>query len=546
MVFSMAPALPGFHIEAIDIVDDEYLIVARAIGSAAICPDCAGVSPHVHSWYERLPRDLPSCGLAVRLCLQVRRFFCRNSTCPRKVFCERLPQLLPVYARRTARLAKTLMLLAFALGGEYGARLVKKLGMPVSRDTLLRLIRRQPLSPTSNFRVIGVDDWAFRKGHNYGTIICDLELSKVIDLLPDREAETLADWLKQHPTVEVIARDRSKTYAEGARSGAPKAIQVADRWHLIKNLVDAVGTIVAQHPQQLTRIIPPETDMKVSEAQENHESLALRGPPHAKLDRQNQAKRQARLEKYNRIRQLREKGLTIKNIAKRVGLSHRTVQRWLAVGSFPERKRRTRQPTLLDPYLEYLDRRWEEGCHNATKLWRELQRLGFSGKNGTVHNYIGRRRHGLSVHKTGSWSSAPIAQGSTLRSYSPRRAAVLFVRREEKLDDAERDDLAAMKQDCSELATTYALAQRFVTMIRKRDPTDLELCLEAMRVSGITELKHFATNIDGDRAEVTAALTYAWSNGPVEGHVNRLKMIKRQMFGRANFDLLRQRVLYRL
>lgn len=545
MVLTMAPALAGFNIEAIDIIEDGYLIVARATESTAVCPDCREISGSVHSWYERLPHDLPSCGLVVRLCLQVRRFFCRNNACSRKVFCERLPQFLPVYARRTARLAETLTLLAFALGGEYGARLVKRLGMPVSRDTLLRLIRRQSISPMSNFRAIGVDDWAFRKGRNYGTIICDLELSQVIDLLPDREAETLAEWLKQHPTVEVIARDRSRAYAEGANSGAPQAIQVADRWHLIKNLVDAVETIMAQRPKQLSRIIPPEADIEASGIQADNELLAL-GKPNAKFDRHDQEKRKARLKKYNRVCQLRERGLKIETIAKRVGLSSRTIQRWLAAGSFPERKRRARQPSLLDPYLEYLDRRWEEGCENATSLWREIQQLGFTGKYGPVYDYLWRRRHDLPVHRNSNWSSPPIPRGSTLRTHSPRGAAMLFVRREEKLDDDEREDLASMRQNCLELDTTYALAHRFVTMIRKRDPADLSSCLEAMQASGITELNNFAASIERDRAEVTAALTYAWSSGPVEGHVNRLKMIKRKMFGRANFDLLRQRVLYRL
>ena len=250
-MLAMWPTLPGFSIEAVNYIDDKYVVVARAITATAECPGCQEQSSAVHSRYERIPHDLPSCGSVVRLCLQVRRFFCRNEACLRQIFCERLPQLIKKYARRTQRLAASLTILAFALGGKEGQRVVSKIGMPASGDTLLRLIRKQPDAQLPEPRVIGVDDWALRKGHTYGTLLCDLEQGAVIDLLSDREAETLAKWLKAHPTVEIVTRDRSKAYAAGVTEGAPDAIQIADRWHLANNLVDAIESTLAQHPNRL-------------------------------------------------------------------------------------------------------------------------------------------------------------------------------------------------------------------------------------------------------------------------------------------------------
>jgi transposase len=384
-----------------------------------------------------------------------------------------------------------------------------------------------------------------RKGHTYGTIICDLEAGKVIDLLPDREAATLAEWLKQYPTIEVMTRDRAKAYAEGAAVGAPQALQVADRWHLLRNLVDAIEEIVAQHPQPLTRRMPPQTAAQGQTAYAKDEVLARRRRPSAKHESARQAKRQARLDQYNHLWQLREKGLTLRSIAKQVGISERTANRWLVANAFPDWKRRARQPSLLDAYLDQLDRRWAEGCHNATQLWRELRQQGFTGSYSLVYSYACRRRHGLPVSSSRTGSAAPAAAETRFRRYSPRQAAVLFVRPADNLAATEQDDLAAMLHDCPALATTYALAQQFGKMIRQRDPTELNTWLAAMQTSRILELAQFAAGIERDRAEVEAALTTHWSNGPVEGHVNRLKLIKRQMYGRANLDLLRRRVLYR-
>ena len=402
MPLAMMPVLPGFHIEAVEHINNEYIIVARAETPNAACPRCQQPSDRIHSWYERKPQELPSCGVPVRFCLRVRRFFCRNTSCLRKIFCERLAEFVPVYARRTIQLTLTLTLLAFALGGRGGSRIVTRLKMGVSRDTLLRLIRKQPSPAFEAPRVLGVDDWAFRKGRDYGTIICDLERGRVIDLLRDREATTLTDWLKQHPTVEMLTRDRSKTYALGMSEGAPAAVQIADRWHLMNNLVEAVESIVAQYRERLVCQSTAEQEEDMPSEATEAELLALQTKLSPRQKGERQARREERLQKYNQVVALRAKGFTVKEIAARVGIGNRTVERWLRAGSFPERKKRTRQTSLLDPYYVYLNKRWEEGCRNTAQLHREIQQQGFAGSYGLVAQYGWLRRQNMVTHKNGT------------------------------------------------------------------------------------------------------------------------------------------------
>lgn len=527
--------LSGFYIEKVQIQDCQAEIEAHSLAHRAACPVCGQTSKRVHSWYQRHPQDLPWCGIRVRLHLHVRKFFCDNPDCPRRIFVERLPDLLSVHAQKTTRLRETSRLLALGLGGELGARLLAHLGITTSPDTLLRSMRQQPLSLSASPRVVGVDDWAYRRGRIYGTIVCDLERHAVLDLLPDREAETLAQWLQAYPSIAIVSRDRSAAYIEGIARGAPQAVQVADRWHLLKNWRESVQ----KQLEQLQRRF--EWPLELSEDQTTPaqpvdilESPALR---EARLGRRRQ-----RLERYQQVLDLLRQGSTQRQVAVRVGLSLATIKRYWKALEYPERKRRSLQSSLIDPFQDYILKRWYEGCTNAMQLWRELREQGFAGSYNTVARALRRLRSGFSVRR----ASEVKATKARHKRLSAQEIAWLFVLAPERLAAEQVQDLTSVWRHYPQTQAVYQLARDFVQLVQNKAVEQLTGWMQQVEQSAFRELQSFVKGLRKDQAAVVAALTLAWSNGPVEGQVNRLKLIKRQMYGSAKFDLLRQRVLMRL
>jgi transposase len=500
------------------------------------CPLCHVAATRLHSRYERTLADLPWAGWTVRLELGVRKLFCDNPDCGRRIFTERLPGVVAPWARRTLRLGQRLTTVAVALGGSAGARLSRDLGIPASRNTLLRLIRAAPLPVCPTPTVLGVDDWAFRKGHRYGTVLIDLERRQRVTLLPDREAGTLANWLEEHPGVEIVARDRAGAYAEGARRGAPQAEQVADRFHLVQNLAAVLETVFTMHVADLRTVEQATLDADLGPA-------VRPGPSHREAPKQAKAdeRRERRLAKYQHVWALHRDGWTGEAIARHLGLSRRTVIRYLRHETFPERRARSNAGrSRLDRWKPIVLERWNAGCRNSRRLFHEIQRQGYRGSYPTLARYTQRLRQAQegAVRKRGSLP--PVADPHR-QPLTPRTAAWLVLRHSENLTTAETDQLNRLRTQHAALTEAITLAEAFVAIIREGQTERFDPWLAQARDSALPTFRNFARKIDSDYDAVRGAVTSPWSTGQVEGQINRLKMIKRQMFGRASFDLLNRR-----
>jgi len=549
-----ARLLPSpLEVETLTLEDHGLTLDVKVTAPTAPCPTCAQPATRIHSDYRRTLADLPWATLPVRLSLQVRRFFCDTSSCRRQTFTERVPTVARPYAHTTTRASQAQCDTGLVLGGAAGARQLARQGLPGSRQTVLRRVRAyQPAAPPAP-RVIGIDDWAYRKGRRYGTIVVDLEQGCPVALLEDRLAETVAAWLRAHPEVTVVARDRADAYASGVTQGAPDAVQVADRWHLLKNLREAVEVELCQRPslpwapplpeaEDLPAATPAPPALETPAAA--HALPAAEMPAATGADVARAARRAQRRAQYERARALRQQGYTWAVVAQQVGVPARTLRSWLAREGFPARKRRTGDRSALDPYRAYLRQRWEAGEHSATQLWHALRAQGFRGSYRGVarmlapwrQRKLGRRR-GL---KTTAVVPAPPAPGAL----TARQMAYSLLRHPDKRTEAEQTQLLQVQQADPLLTTLVTHTAAFVQMVRERAAERLDSWLEEVLASPWRELKRFAQGLRQDYAAVKAALTWPYSNGPTEGHVNRLKLFKRQMYGRAELDLLRQRVLY--
>ncbi|MFF9645566.1 ISL3 family transposase [Kitasatospora aureofaciens] len=510
-------------------------VEARSTVDGANCPGCGAWSSRVHGSYLRFPADLPSVGRRVVLALRVRRFACPDRSCLRRTFVEQIEGLTRRHGQSTERLRSAVAAVGLALVGRAGERMVRLLGLRGSRSTLLRRVMEMPDLPVGAPTAIGVDDFALRKGHVYGTVIIDAVTHRVLDLLPDRDAATLGPWLADHPQVEVICRDRASAYAEAAETAAPQALQIADRYHLWHNLTQAVERTVLNHRSCLHSlpVIEPEPEPQWetplptdSDADIEEEAEKPAEPTGRMADR--------RTAHHALVHELLERGMSMREIARHLGWSRNTVRRYAHAARWQDMtKDRRPQASKLDPFKPYLAQRWEEtgGRITIRVLFEEITARGYRGGRTLLAQW---KRQAL---------IAPDSAPPPPPPPSIRQVTGWLTRHPAGLTLDEEVQRKVVLAHCPELDTAAGLVTSFAEMLTRLEGERLTEWITEAMTSGLTGISTFATGLNSDYDAVHAGLTTHWNSGPVEGTVNRIKMLKQQMFGRAGFALLRKRVL---
>jgi transposase len=486
-------------------------VVAGLRSTSAACPVCQQASTRLHSRYDRKLADLPWQGRQVTITVQARRFRCATVGCDRKVFGERLDGVAACHARRSSRLVDIQRHIGLALGGAAGARLAGRLALPVSGATLLRLIRRHVSNEALPApRVIGIDDWAWKRGQRYGSVVCDLERRQIIDLLPDRAIATVEAWLAARPEIRIIARDRGSGYGPAASRASPQAVQVADRWHLMENASAAFLEAVRRSMPSIrnalgtTNVNP--TVLTCAERRQ-YDGFLRREQITAS------------------VQSLAKAGRSIKEIVRQTGHSRKLVRQAVRGSLTDVFRSRT---SSLEKFLPRLEAEWKAGCHNGAELWRRLRADGFGGGQRVVTEWATRRR------REEGTSSAIL-----VKVPSARAIARLMTGGRNHLAKSDAIIIDVIERVVPNLVAARDLLDRFQEMIRGKKSDALDQWLTD---AGRSLLSSFAAGIIADQSAVAAAMTEPWSNGQTEGQITKLKLMKRQMYGRARLDLLRARL----
>jgi transposase len=474
---------------------------ARTGGGAVACPVCGAATRRLHAYHERTVADVPVDGRQVVVDVRVRRLRCLVAACVRRTFREQVPGVLERHQRRTTRLNAQVNAAVRELAGRASARLLPVLGIGLSRWSALRALLRIALPEQVTPRVLGIDDFALRRSRAYATIIIDADTGHRIDVLPARASEPVTQWLKAHPGVEVVCRDGSGAYSEAVRQALPGAVQVGDRWHLWHGLAEVVQKEVAAHSACWTPAVGQAT--------------GLQDGPRARTT----------IQRWRQVHDLLEEGVGLLDCSRRLSLSLNTVKRY-ARADQPERMRRAPQyrPTLVDPYRDYLKaRRAADPAAPVQHLLREIRERGYQGSSNLLVRYINQGRvEGDRPH------------------VSPRRAARLLLTKPDALTATQQ-----LAGACSEMTALTGLLGSFAALLTPEPGNDarLGLWIAEARAADLPHVHSFTRGLDLDRQAADAALTMPHHNGRTEGVNTKIKLIKRQMYGRAGFDLLRHRIL---
>ena len=427
------------------------------------------------------------------------------------------------------------------MGGEAGAKQCVAHATPICASTLLSLLRRQGVTAVPTPRVLGVDDWSFR-AHQAGTLLVDLEQHRPVDVLLGSDEKVFAHWLGDHPGVEVISRDRGASYLKGATRGAPQAKQVLDRWHVLKNLGEVIQKTLTQHIDVL-RQAGQQEKKNTQQTESAHPNGKLRKPPRRKPSPPS-PRRAWQTAMHQQVHELATAGKTQAEIVRSLHLHPNTVHKYLRMPMFVAHYCHP-HPSPVEPYRAYLEERWQQGEVMIKTLWQELQAQGFKGSYKSVWNFV--RNWPLPAGMTPT-SSSSSAAASTRRgapaTRTPWQVKWLLLRKPEDLNAQDAAYRQAVLRLAPHLSSLSALGQDFVSMIRERKSEALLPWLERAKGCPYEELQRFAQGLEREFSAVQAALTEPWSTGQVEGQITRLKLLKRQMYGRANLDLLRLRMLH--
>ena len=517
---------------------DGCWVITAEISGPARCPDCGVGAARRHSSYIRRLQDLPAQGTAVEIHLRMTRWHCRNGDCTRQTFAGQADDVVQSYARQTSRVAELARLIAHAVGGRPAERLMRRLGMVQGDDRLLRNLKRYAARrPCAAVRVAGIDDWSWQKGSRYGTIVVDLERRAVVDVLQDRSVTTTARWLAQHATVEVVSRDRCGLYAQAARQGAPRARQVADRFHLVQNLRYAIEQQLSRS-QNLPSPARPAADQRdgrpLSEARQ-HQVLGRQG------------RRAVWLQRFGQVKRLQLMGAGLSAIVAKTGLNWRTVAKWAMRDVLPERRTMEPKPSSPIGFLRFLAERWAQGVRTGRHLLSELRQQGYTGSLSHLERLLCLwRRTGLpSAEQDSSNTSSTVASHEAVpdRIVPPIAASILCMKPRRLLTERQAQRVDWLKEHMPGVAVMRQLAMRFRGILRGRDINKLDAWMQDAHGSGLYGIRRFVQVLRRDIDAVRNAIRERWSNGQTEGHINRLKTLKRAMYGRAGTELLRARML---
>ena len=528
--------MPMLNLNRIEYIDSTIWINASVKTKRSRCPNCETFSMKIHDHYIRAISDLPVFQYRTMILLKTRKFKCVNTGCKRKVFSEQIPAILR-YSRRTNRVLRILETFAIELTGKLGSIISKQLLISVSCSSITRIAHRQPLPEIKQPRVLGVDDWAYRKGVSYGTILIDMETSRPIDILPSRKGRDLKKWLMKYKDVQIVTRDRSSSYSSAIDEACPDAVQVADRFHLLTNLSNALDTYFKSISGTISRLVKAKTSelLNLPEAEPKINFVAKEQVNGIRID--------PRLDRFNKVKELQTKGVAILQISRDLGMSRNTVRSYFSQESLSPRSRA--KSTNIELFTSYIVTRLNTTGYKIKDIIEEIRKEGFNGSNTQAYHNINVIRNNFIISTPGFIQVQQQAKIPYVKTLSSRKLAKFIGScLKDIADPEERYYLKTLLDNLSELRIVRKLVQIFKTMI-VRGRGNIRRWIDFVKRSKhkLAGLKTFARGLLRDIDAVENGIKMRWSNGAVEGNVNRIKSIKRKMYGRAGFDLLRLKVI---